>query len=212
MIKVIIIAGQEIIRHGMSTLLKCDSSVHIMDATSNGHDAIKQVSIEPPDIILMDIQLPNMDALELIKRLLRNDENIKIIVLSEHEDDSYLSRLFQVGISGYITKRASKDEIIHAVKSVHNGQKHVSQHMAKKIAFRKTSEQSCPFESLSDREMQITRMITTGQRVADISKLLCISTKTVNSYRYRVFEKLAIDGDVALTHMALKHGLIKRID
>ena len=113
------------------------------------------------------------------------------------------------GAAGFISKNSPPREMVSAIRKVYSGARHISDEVAQKMAMSKVNNQSQnPFDDLSDRELQIMMMITQGQKVNDIAEQLNVSAKTVNSYRYRMFEKLAISGDVELTHMALRHGMI----
>ena len=125
-------------------------------------------------------------------------------------NDLYPARLLQVGASGYLTKGASMNEMIQAIRAVHAGQRYISPEIASRLAFRHVSEEEeTPFDSLSERELQVMLMITMGMKVQDIVEKLCLSPKTVNSYRYRIFEKLSVKNDVELTLLAIRHGLIE---
>ena len=115
----------------------------------------------------------------------------------------------QLGAAGFISKNSAPKEMVSAIRKVYSGVRHISDEVAQKMALAKVNNHSeNPFEGLSDRELQIMLMITRGQKVNDIAEQLNVSAKTVNSYRYRMFEKLSISGDVELTHLALRHGMI----
>ncbi|PIQ40375.1 MAG: DNA-binding response regulator, partial [Thalassolituus sp. CG17_big_fil_post_rev_8_21_14_2_50_53_8] len=121
----------------------------------------------------------------------------------------YATRLLQAGAAGYITKGADADEMVRAIMKVKSGQKYISPDIAQRMALKPfQQDQTSPFDELSEREMQITLMIVGCQKVAEISEKLFLSPKTVNSYRYRIFEKLEIDSDVELTLLAMRHGLV----
>jgi two-component system, NarL family, invasion response regulator UvrY len=130
-------------------------------------------------------------------------------VVTIYEDEPYPSKLLNVGAAGYLTKRADIKEMLLAIRKVHAGQRYLSAEIAQQLALRPFSEaDTSPFDQLSTREMQITLMVIMGIKVQDIAEKLSLSPKTVNSYRYRVFEKLDINNDVGLTRLAIKHGII----
>ncbi|MGL6165961.1 MAG: LuxR C-terminal-related transcriptional regulator, partial [Aeromonas veronii] len=118
-------------------------------------------------------------------------------------------KVMQAGAAGYLTKGAAPDEMIQAIRLVHSGQRYISPEIAQQMALSQfASADENPFKSLSERELQIMMMITKGQKVTDISEQLNLSPKTVNSYRYRLFSKLGINGDVELTHLAIRYGML----
>ena len=119
------------------------------------------------------------------------------------------ARLLQAGASGYLTKGASTDEMIQAIKTVMAGKKYLTPTIAQKLALQSLGVSDNPFNDLSDREMQIATMICSCKKVQAISDTLCLSPKTVNTYRYRVFEKLSVTSDVELTHLAIRYGLLE---
>jgi two-component system invasion response regulator UvrY len=116
----------------------------------------------------------------------------------------------QIGAAGYLTKGAGADEMVNAIRAVNSGQRYITPDIAQQMALSqfKSSEEN-PFNTLSERELQIMLMVTRGEKVPSISEQLILSTKTINSYRYRMFEKLNVGNDVELTHLAIRYGMIK---
>jgi two-component system invasion response regulator UvrY len=157
----------------------------------------------------MDVNMPGIGGLEATKQIVRLSENTRVICLSMHTENPIPAKVMQMGASGFITKDAEPEEMIRAVHKVAAGQKYVSPDIAQQIAIGKLDfNDANPFEQLSDRELEITLMLVKGQRVPGIANSLNISAKTVNTYRYRMFEKLDISTDVELTHLALRYKLI----
>jgi two-component system invasion response regulator UvrY len=152
-----------------------------------------------------------MGGLEATKKLLTVNPVIKIIAVTACDDDVYPTRLMQAGAVGYVTKGAEFVEITDAINKVIRGDLYMSNSIAQQLAlktFSGSSNQESPFEKLSQRELQTAMLIANGQKVNDIANTFCVSPKTVNSYRYRIFEKLAINSDVELTLLAVKHNLL----
>jgi len=157
--------------------------------------------------------MPGIGGFEATRKLLRLNPDIKILIVTICDNEIYPSRLLQIGASGYLTKGSSMNEMIQAIKAVHAGQRYISPEIASKLAFRHVSDtEETPFDSLSERELQVMLMITKGAKVQVIADQLCLSPKTVNSYRYRIFEKLSVQNDVELTLLAIRHGLIETED
>ena len=133
-----------------------------------------------------------------------------LLSLTLYGDEPYPSRLLQAGAVGYITKGCVTEEMIRAIRTVHSGQRYISSDIAQQLALKRFSKgEDSQLDILSERELQIMLMITSGQKVQEISNKLCLSPKTVNSYRYRIFEKLGIHSDVELTLLAIRLGIVK---
>ncbi len=209
MIRVVVVDDHKLVRIGTSRLLADIAGIQVVGQASTGEEAIDVVKDLKPDVVLMDIQMPGIGGIEATKRCLRIDPELKVIVVTVHEEDPYPSQLMGVGASGYLTKKSDVDEMVRSIKKVMLGQRYISSDIAQQLALKPFSQQNIsPFEQLSEREMQITLMIIEGCKVLEISENLALSPKTVNSYRYRIFEKLEIPNDVCLTKLAIKHRII----
>ena len=209
MIKLMIVDDHDLIRTGLSRLLSDQEKIDIIAEAASGEEAVTKARELKPNVVLMDANMPGIGGLEATRRLLRYDPDIKIIVITVHDEEPYPSRFMQAGASGYLTKGASADEMVIAIRQVATGKRYLSPEIAQKMALKALNpDDGNPFDELSDREMQVMMMITKGVKVQDISEQLFLSPKTVNSYRYRVFEKLDIENDVELTHMAIRYGII----
>ena len=154
--------------------------------------------------------MPVMGGLEATKKICRYCPDVKIIVLTVNCEDPFPSKVMQIGAHGFLTKGAGSDEMVRAIRSVHAGQRYIAPEIAQQIALAQVTGRTDenPFQSLSERELQIMLMITKGEKAQDIAERLNLSSKTVNSYRYRMFEKLNVGGDVELTHLAIRHKMI----
>lgn len=209
LIKVLVVDDHELVRSGISRLLTDAAGIVVVGEAASGEDAVQFAKEHQPDIILMDIRMPGIGGLEATRKILRQNPDIHVIAVTACDDNPYASRLLQAGASGYITKGADADEMMRAIIKVKSGQKYISSEIAQRMALKPfQQDQESPFDGLSEREMQIALMIVGCQKVAEISEKLFLSPKTVNSYRYRIFEKLGIDSDVELTHMAVRYGLV----
>ena len=210
MIKVLLVDDHELIRIGIRRLLQDVSGIKVIGEASTGEEAIKMAKEFIPDVVLMDVQMPGIGGLEATRKMIRHNPDIKILALTVCDDEPYPSRLLQAGAAGYITKGCDADEMIRGIRTVHSGQRYISSEIAQQLALKRfTKAEESPLDILSERELQIMLMITSGQKVQDISDKLCLSPKTVNSYRYRIFEKLNIHSDVELTLLAIRLGLIE---
>ncbi|BCK14117.1 UvrY/SirA/GacA family response regulator transcription factor [Vibrio cholerae] len=209
MISVFLVDDHELVRTGIRRIIEDVRGMKVAGEADSGEEAVKWCRTNHADVILMDMNMPGIGGLEATKKLLRVNPDIKIIVLTVHTENPFPTKVMQAGAAGYLTKGAAPDEMVNAIRIVHSGQRYISPEIAQQMAlsqFSPTSEN--PFADLSERELQIMLMITKGQRVTDISEQLSLSPKTVNSYRYRLFAKLNINGDVELTHLAIRHGIL----
>ena len=209
MINVFLVDDHELVRTGIRRLLEDVRGIKVVGEADSGEDAVKWCRSEHADIILMDMNMPGIGGLEATRKILRFNPDVKIIVLTIHTENPFPTKVMQAGGSGYLTKGAGPDEMINAIRMVNSGQRYISPEIAQQMALSQfASDAENPFKDLSERELQIMMMITKGQKVTDISEQLSLSPKTVNSYRYRLFNKLDISGDVELTHLAIRHGML----
>ncbi|MGB1353957.1 MAG: UvrY/SirA/GacA family response regulator transcription factor, partial [Glaciecola sp.] len=197
------------VRSGIRLILEGISTFSVVAEVKSGEEAIRYCRHDAPDIVLMDVNMPGIGGLEATKQIARMSENIRVICISMHTENPIPAKVMQMGAFGFITKNAEPDEMVRAVHKVVAGQKYIAPEIAQQIAIGKLDlGDSNPFDQLSDRELEITLMLVTGRRVPDIADSLNISPKTINTYRYRMFEKLEINSDVELTHLALRYKLI----
>lgn len=200
-----------IVRAGISSILE-EKGICVVGQASSGEEAIRMAKEKTPHIVLMDVRMPGIGGLEATKKMLKNQPHIKIIALTVCGEEPFPSKFLQAGAVGYLTKDASIDEMINAIKIVYSGKsKHyIGPEVAQQLALKNLSTPNggSPLDILSERELQIMMMITSGQKVQEISDKLCLSPKTVNSYRYRIFDKLNVSSDVELTHLAIRHKIL----
>ena len=210
MIQVLVVDDHDLVRTGIRRLLEDAKDLRVVGEADSGEMAVQQAKTLKPNVVLMDLRMPGIGGLEATRKLQRVDPSIKVIAVTALEEDPFPSRLIEAGASGYITKGADDKEMIKAIRLVHSGQHYISAEIAQKMALKPFQPQgsSSPFDVLSEREMQIALMIVNCIKVQEISDKLCLSPKTVNSYRYRLFEKLKINSDVELTLLAVRHGML----
>ncbi|ENO14139.1 two-component system response regulator UvrY [Marinobacter nanhaiticus D15-8W] len=214
MIRVLVVDDHELVRSGITRMLADNTDIEVIGQAASGEEAVDVVRSDAPDIVLMDIRMPGIGGLEATRRILRIDDSIRVIVVTACADDPYPTRVMQAGASAYITKSADIKEMVRAIRMAHTGQRYISPEIAQKMALKQLGGDTAEddkmsiFDKLSERELQIAMMVVDCQKVQDISDKLCLSPKTVNSYRYRIFEKLDISSDVELALMAVRLGLL----
>jgi two-component system, NarL family, invasion response regulator UvrY len=208
-IKVILVDDHDLVRTGIKLILQDAQGITVVGEADTGEEAVKIAKEIAHDVILLDIMMPGIGGLGATGRLKRACPDSKILIVTICNNENFPSKLLQAGASGYITKGASQQEIVQAIRAVHTGQLYLSQDIANLLAVKHLSNKGeSPFDQLSERELQVSLMIATGVKVQDISTMLHLSPKTVNSYRYRVFEKTGVENDVSLALLAIRHGLI----
>lgn len=195
---------------GVIRLLENLPDMKVVAEADSGEAALTQVKLHKPDVVLLDMKMPGMDGWEVTRRLVKSYQQIKVIAVSAIYTEPLPSRVLQLGAMGYLTKDSSADEIATAIRKVFRGEIHLSPEVAQKMAIKSLHPtQETPFDALSEREMQVMLMITSGMTVKEIADRLFLSTKTVNGYRYNIFDKLSLKNDVELTYLALKHHIIE---
>lgn len=209
MIKVLVVDDHDLVRTGITRMLTDINGIKVVGEAASGEEALRLARELSPQVVLMDVKMPGIGGLEATRKMLRQDPDIRIVAVTVCDEEPFPSRLLKAGAAGYLTKGAALDEMVKAIRAVASGQRYISPEIAQQLALKNLAEEKAsPFEALSEREMQITMMIVNCQKVQEISDRLFLSPKTVNSYRYRIFEKLGIDSDVELTLLAVRHGLL----
>lgn len=199
-----------LVRMGIVRMLADIPGFSVVAEAKTGEEAVKLAREFNPSVVLMDVKMPGIGGLEATKKILAINERIRVIAVTGITDEVYADRLLKAGAAGYVTKESGFDEIVLGIKKVLSGGRYMSSEVAQQLAlksFNGDAERS-PFDDLSERELQTAVMISSGMKVNDIADSFCISPKTVNSYRYRIFEKLDINTDVELALLAVKHNLL----
>ena len=183
--------------------------LQVVGQAESGEESLIKARELKPDVVLMDVKMPGIGGLGATTKLLRSHPDIKVVVVTVCEEDPFPTRLLQAGAAGYLTKGAGLAEMVQAIRLVFAGQRYISPQIAQQLAIKSFQPVSdSPFDARSEREIQIALMIVGCQKVQTISDKLCLSPKTVNTYRYRIFEKLTISSDVELTLLAVRHGMV----
>ncbi len=210
MIRVLIVDDHRLVRVGLARMLGEAKGITLVGEADSGERALTLARELKPNVILMDLRMPGIGGLEATRRLQRVDTGIRVLIVTACDTDPYPAQAMKAGAAGYITKGATAEELEHAIRRVFLGQRHMSDDVAQQVALRSfDTVPECPFDQLSNREMQITLMVVGCRKVQQISRDLHLSPKTVNSYRYRIFEKLSVTSDVELALLAVRHGVLE---
>ena len=211
MTKIIVADDHDLVRMGIVRMLSDVPGFTVVGEAETGEEAVRLAREFKPNVVLMDVKMPGIGGLEATKKILAYNSDIKVIAVTSLADDMFPERLMKAGACGYVTKGASFDEMIDAIKTVVAGNRYMSSNVAQQLVIRRfssTKDNVSPFEILSERELQTAILIANGAKVQTIADTFCVSPKTINSYRYRIFEKLNINSDVELTLLAVKHKIL----
>jgi len=209
MIRLLLVDDHKLFRLALRRMLEDQKGIQIIGEAEDGETAVRMAREERPNVILMDLIMPGIGGLEAIRRIVRMELDIRILVLSACEHRPFPVQALKAGAIGYLTKRTDGEELANAIRRAFVGKRYLSPEVAQELAVSSLEDDAdAPFDHLSNREMQIMMMVVNCHRVNDISSSLHLSPKTVNSYRYRIFEKLNVRSDVELALLAVRHGMV----
>jgi two-component system, NarL family, invasion response regulator UvrY len=210
LIKVLVVDDHDLVRTGIRRMLGDIRNMKVVGEARSGEEAVRVAKEVRPDVVLMDIKMEGIGGLIATKRILHADPDVKVLVVTVCEDEIFPVQFLEEGAVGYLTKGASMDEMVRAIRAVHSGQRYISPMIAQKLAFKEMFEKDeSPFHLLTNRQVQVLIMIAQGYKPQEISKKLGLSPKTINSYRSQIFEKVGVKNDVELTLLAIRYGLIE---
>ena len=209
MIRTVVADNHSLFRAGVIRLLRDAKTIDVVGEAENGEEAVELARKLNPHVVSLEIAMPGMGGLEAARRILQTRNGTQVMMLTSAWDPPFPAQSLRVGACGFVTKRGAPEEVVAAIKRAYAGKRFVSADIAERLAFQSFDEErGSPFDKLSGREMQITLMVVNCQCVNDISANLHLSPKTVNSYRYRIFDKLRVSSDVELAMLAVKHGMV----
>ena len=208
MITVLLTDDHALVRTGIRRLLEDSEQVTIVGEADCGEDSLKMAQSLKPDVILMDVNMPGIGGVEACRRILQRNPKQKIIVLTIHNEQTYPKRLLEIGAKGYLTKDCGVDEMIMAIKQVAKGGAYIAPNIAQRLALSLLpGNEGNPIDKLSRREFQVMLMISHGLSNIEISEKLCLSPKTISTYRLRLLEKLGAQNEVDLIKIAVEQGM-----
>ncbi|RKP45338.1 response regulator transcription factor RqpR [Pararobbsia silviterrae] len=208
-LRILLVDDHAIVRQGVKQLLLDKGIATDVSEAETGAEALAQIDRAFWDIVLLDISLPDMNGIEVLKRLRRKAPRVPVLMFSMYREDQYAVRALKAGAAGYLSKTSNAVEMIGAVRQVAAGRKYVSVQMAEALAdYVSLDGDQLPHERLSDREYQTLCMLGSGKRLTDIALALSLSVKTVSVYRSRLLEKMGLSNNAELTYYVMSNNLI----
>ncbi|MGA2503368.1 MAG: response regulator transcription factor [Anaerolineales bacterium] len=211
-IKILLVEDHKIVREGTRQLLGQSLDMEVIGEASDGMDAIQQAAELHPDVIVMDVRLPRLNGIEATRTITSRFPEIRVLILSAYDDDSYIFPLLEAGAGGYLLKTASGAELAEAIRQVHAGQKAlaplITAKLVNRLGGRGSYRAAGMLEGLTDREMEVLRAVAHGQPNKAIASALEISTQTVQVHLRNIFAKLGVDSRSQAVAYAIRHGWI----
>ena len=214
-LSIVLADDHTILREGLRALLTADPSFEIVGEARDGREAVRCVEKLGPDLLLMDLSMPRMSGMDAIREIKKRYPETKIIALTVHKTEEYLLTTLQAGADGFVLKDATHDELIMAIKNVMGGKSYLSPGVSEKVIEgyldgKKSTQSLTSWESLSQREREVLKLIAEGYKNKEIAGDLCISLKTVEKHRANLMKKLDLHNAAALTVYAMEKGLVNR--
>lgn len=210
MTKVLLADDHALVRDGLRHILEGTSGFEVVGEAYDGPTTISLVRGTPADVLVLDLSMPGRNGIELVKQIKDEIPTLRVLVLTMHAEQQYAVRAFKAGASGYLTKESASKELVSALTKISTGGVYVSLSMAERLA-QSLNEPTdmLPHQRLSDREFDVFRRIAAGQTISEIAHELCVSAKTVSTYKTRILEKMQMPHEAALVRYAIQHKLFE---
>ena len=212
MINILIADDHSIVRTGLRAVLKTESAMELIGEATGGYETVALVESKQPEVLVLDLSMPDMDGIEVTKKVKSLYPNIHILILTIHEDEALLRAALKAGASGYILKRAAEAELVSAIHKILNGELYVDPSMVRMLLnddVPPPASQTKPIEELTPRETEVLKLIAQGYTNRQIGEELHISIRTAESHRANLSGKLGLQSRVELVRYAREHGLIE---
>ena len=207
-VRVVLVDDHAVVREGYRRLLERTDDISVVADVATGEQAYRTVCELLPDVTVMDINLPGIGGIEVVRRIVARLPEARILMFSMHEDTVFSSRALQAGARGYVTKSAAPEVLVEAVRLVAAGKLYISHEMAQELAVQMLPGRENPIDALSAREFEVFRLLVAGHSLQEISKILNLSYKTVANYQSSIKHKLDVSNSAQVVRIALAHGLI----
>ncbi len=207
--RILVADDHEVVRKGLMNVLAEAFQPIEVDEARNGQEAVSKVLKKSYDLVVLDVKMPGKSGLDALKEIKQHRPKLPVVILSMHPEDQVAIRAMRAGASGYLTKESASDELVLAIRKALNGEKYISGSLAQILAEELDKDpDKLPHEILSDREYQVMLMIASGKPVGAIAKELCLSVKTISSYRANILLKTKMKNNAEITHYAIQNKLV----
>jgi DNA-binding NarL/FixJ family response regulator len=211
MLRIIIADDHPVVLKGLKEIIVEHFDDVTIDTSSRGYELLNKIDNNDYDIVLLDISLPDINGLEVLREIKKKKPKLLVLVLSMYPEEQYAARALKAGANGYLTKRSASDELVLAVHKILSGKRYISPAFAEKMMLDFESDTGKPpHENLSDRELQVLCMMGKGKAVKEIAGELHLSPNTIRTYRTRILEKIGVKGTSELIHYAITHSLTEQ--
>jgi len=209
-ITVLLADDHAVVRDGLRALLESGQDLRVVGIAGNGRDAVAEAQRLRPDIVIMDIAMPDLDGVEATRRIVDKCPDTRVLILSMYLSAEHIHRALQAGAQGYVLKESAGDEVIEAIRAVRAGKRYLSHRITETVIddYLRDGANVSPIDSLSLRERDVLQLVVEGRTNAAIAAALSLSPKTVETYRTRIMRKLKVRDTVELVKFAMRHGLI----
>jgi len=208
-IRVLIADDHSVVAEGLRHLVEAERDIEVVACVADGREAVQQARDTQPDVVLMDLSMPELNGADATRAILERDPKCRVIVLSMYSQREYVRRALKAGAAGYVVKRSAAKEVVEAIRAVHAGQRYLSPRVADVVLEDYSDEkQDDPLTRLSAREREVLQLLAEGRTGAQIAERLSLSQKTVETYRARLVEKLGIRDLAGLVRFAIQKGLV----
>ena len=209
MLRILVVDDHEVVRKGLMKVLAETLQPIKVDEARNGQEAVSNVWKSEYDLVVLDIKMPGKSGLDVLKEIKQHRPKLPVVILSMHTEEQFAIRAMRAGASGYLTKESAGDELVLAIRKALKGEKYISGSLAQILAGEMDGDsEKPPHEILSDREYQVMLMIASGKTVGTIAKELCLSVKTISSYRANILLKTRMKNSAEITHYAIQNKLV----
>lgn len=205
MIRLLIADDHKIVRDGLRRILAATTDLQVAAEAASGDEALALVKANDYDVALLDMSMPGLAGIDLVKRLRIEKPKLKLLVLSMHGEHQYAARALRAGASGYLTKDSAAEQLVGAIRKIAAGGVHITEAAAAHLV----SPEKSPHEALSDREFEVLRLLVAGQGPTEIAEQLHLSVKTVSTHKTRILQKLNLGSTAELVRYALEHKLLQ---
>jgi DNA-binding NarL/FixJ family response regulator len=211
-IRVFLADDHTVVREGLRLLLESQNDITVVGEAGDGHDVVKQVQHLCPDVVVMDIVMPEMNGIEATEQIHKTCPSTQVVILSMHATSEHIFRALKAGAKGYLLKESAGKEVIKAVRSVNSGRRYLSQQISETLIEDYINEHDLaheisPLDRLSAREREILQLVAEGRSSIEIAETLQLSPKTIETYRSRLMQKLGISDIPSLVKFAIQHGI-----